>query len=67
MRRLRASPLTAVRATTSPWHDLSADVAERARAQLQRDLDSGGWQRRYGHLLARTELDVGLRLITAQT
>ena len=56
----------AVRAATSPWHDLSADVVERALAQLQTDLDSGDWQRRYGHLLARTELDVGLRLITAR-
>ncbi len=26
-------------------------------------LDSGDWQRRYRHLLARTELDVGLPLI----
>jgi SAM-dependent methyltransferase len=56
---------SAVRAATSPWHDLSAAVVERALTQLQKDLDSGDWQRRYGHLLTRTELDVGLRLITA--
>lgn len=32
------------RAATSPWRE---------------HLDSGEWQRRHGHLLARTELDVG--------
>jgi SAM-dependent methyltransferase len=53
------------RAATSPWHDLPAAAVERALTQLQKDLDSGDWQRRYGDLLARTELDVGLRLITA--
>jgi hypothetical protein len=56
----------AARAATSPWHDLPAAVVDRALAQLQEDLDSGDWQRRHGHLLARTELDVGLRLITAR-
>lgn len=54
----------AARAATSPWHDLPAVVVNRALAQLQKHLDSGDWQRRHGHLLARTELDVGLRLIT---
>lgn len=56
----------AARTVTSPWHDLAADVVERALARLQEDLDSGAWQGRHGHLLARTELDVGLRLITAR-
>ncbi len=55
----------AARAATSPWHDLPAPVVDRALTQLQDDLDSGDWQRRYGCLLSRTELDVGLRLITA--
>ena len=54
-----------VRAATSPWHELPAAVVERALVQLREHLDSGEWQRRHGRLLARTELDVGLRLVTA--
>jgi SAM-dependent methyltransferase len=53
-----------VRAATSVWQRLPADVVERAVAQLRRDLDSGAWDRRYGHLRTTPELDVGLRLIT---
>ncbi|HEV3047350.1 MAG TPA: methyltransferase domain-containing protein [Solirubrobacteraceae bacterium] len=53
------------RAATSPWHDLPVAVVEHALAQLREHLGSGDWQRRHGHLLARAELDVGLRLITA--
>ncbi len=56
-----------VRAATSPWHEVPAAVVERALVQLREHLDSGEWQRRHGHLLARTELDVGLRLITASS
>jgi SAM-dependent methyltransferase len=56
----------AARAATSPWHDLPAAVVDRALTQLRADLDSGDWQRRHGHLPARNELDVGLRLITAR-
>jgi SAM-dependent methyltransferase len=56
----------ATRAATSPWNDLPIVVVERALAQLQAHLESGEWQRRYGHLLVRAELDVGLRLITAR-
>ena len=55
----------AVRAATSPWHDLPAAVIDRAMTRLREDLDSGEWSRRYSDLLARKELDVGLRLITA--
>jgi hypothetical protein len=32
---------------------------------LERDLQDGTWRERYGHLLERDELDVGLRLITS--
>lgn len=53
------------RAATSPWHDLPDNVVNRALTQLRGHLDSGEWQRHHGHLLACTELDVGLRLITA--
>jgi SAM-dependent methyltransferase len=34
-------------------------------AALSRDLASGDWQRRYGHLLGRDELDLGYRLVVA--
>ena len=36
-----------------------------ALARLERDLADGAWARRHGHLLARTELDLGYRLIVA--
>ena len=55
----------AARAATSSWHDLPGAVVDRALTQLRGHLDSGEWQRRHGHLCARNELDVGLRLITA--
>jgi SAM-dependent methyltransferase len=34
-------------------------------ARLRRDLDDGAWARRHGHVLSRTELDLGYRLIVA--
>jgi len=55
-----------VRAATSPWYDLPDDVVEEGLARLRRDVESGEWHRRYAELLARDELDVGLRLITSQ-
>jgi hypothetical protein len=30
---------------------------------LRRDLDSGVWEQRYGHLLSLDELDIGYRLV----
>jgi hypothetical protein len=34
--------------------------------RLAADLESGEWERRYGHLLKLHELDVGYRLIIAR-
>jgi len=34
-------------------------------ARLRRDLEDGTWERRYGHLAQRSELDLGYRLIVA--
>jgi SAM-dependent methyltransferase len=34
-------------------------------SRLRADLQSGAWRRRYGHLLHRSELDLGYRLIVA--
>jgi SAM-dependent methyltransferase len=56
----------AARAATSPWHELPTAVVDRGLARLREDLATGEWQRRYGQLLNRAELDVGLRLITAR-
>lgn len=35
-------------------------------ARLRRDLADGTWMRRHGHLLDRTELDLGYRLVVAR-
>jgi hypothetical protein len=56
----------ATRAATSPWHDLPAATVEAALARLERDLEDGTWRGRYGHLLEKAELDVGLRVITSR-
>lgn len=56
----------ATRAATSPWYDLPAATVDAALGRLQCDLRDGTWQKRYGHLLERAELDVGLRLITSR-
>jgi SAM-dependent methyltransferase len=55
-----------VRAATSTWGMVPAEVAERAIAALRRDLESGAWDERHGHLRTLPELDVGLRLIRAE-
>jgi SAM-dependent methyltransferase len=35
-------------------------------AQLRSDLEDGTWERRYGHLLRQSEIDLGYRLVIAQ-
>jgi SAM-dependent methyltransferase len=55
-----------VRAGTSTWNGVSSEAAERALAALARDLESGAWDERRGHLRTLPELDVGLRLIAAE-
>jgi SAM-dependent methyltransferase len=42
---------------------LDAAARERGLAALRRDLEDGSWERRYGDLLVREELDTGLRLL----
>jgi SAM-dependent methyltransferase len=54
-----------VRAATSAWDLLPPEVSARALGALARDLESGEWDRRYGHLRTTPEWDVGLRLIRA--
>ena len=55
-----------VRAATSVWHLLPPAVTARAIEALRADLESGVWDERYGDLREQPELDVGLRLITAE-
>lgn len=55
-----------VRQASSNWHEISAEVTERGLRQLQRDLESGEWDKRYGHLRIQDSFDVGLRLVVAE-
>jgi SAM-dependent methyltransferase len=55
-----------VRAATSVWRRLPAEVVARAIDDLRRDLASGAWDSRYGHLRTTPEFDAGLRLITSE-
>jgi len=55
-----------VRRASSIWHLLPAAVVEPALERLRRDLESGEWDRRHGHLRSRPSLDIGLRLVTAE-
>ena len=55
-----------VRAGTSAWDQVPREAAERALWELRRDLESGRWDERYGHLRQTSELDVGLRLLRAE-
>ncbi|HET6571721.1 MAG TPA: class I SAM-dependent methyltransferase [Solirubrobacterales bacterium] len=55
-----------VRRSSSIWHQLPEDVTARGLERLRRDLASGEWDRRHGELRTKAELDVGLRLVTAE-
>ncbi|MFN2615935.1 MAG: class I SAM-dependent methyltransferase [Thermoleophilaceae bacterium] len=57
----------AVRAGTSPWQQLPAQLVHRALDRLEADLRHGEWDRRYGRLRRRETLDVGLRLIRCES
>ncbi|MCB2049702.1 MAG: class I SAM-dependent methyltransferase [Novosphingobium sp.] len=46
---------------SSFWKIANLDAA---MARLASDLDSGAWQRKYGHLLDLDEIDAGYRLVT---
>jgi SAM-dependent methyltransferase len=56
----------AVRRASSVWHQMSDDELERGLERLRDDLESGSWDERHGHLRRAPELDVGLRLVTAE-
>jgi hypothetical protein len=46
---------------------LEPDALAEGAVRLASDLDSGEWDRRHGHLRKLTELDVGYRLLIAQS
>lgn len=54
-----------IRASMSTFPKLG-DVSSQI-ATLMRDLESGAWHERYGHVLERHELEMGYRLVVAET
>jgi hypothetical protein len=54
----------AVRAGISGFALLEPDVVDRGLARLKTDLESGEWDRRFGHLRSLDALDVCYRLVT---
>ncbi|MET2827092.1 class I SAM-dependent methyltransferase [Mesorhizobium shangrilense] len=51
------------RLANSAWSFVDASVGARFVADLGRDLDSGDWDRKYGHLRTQTEFDGSLKLV----
>ena len=55
-----------VRRASSVWHSMPEAETERGLKRLEADLESGRWDERHGHRRETPELDVGLRLVTAE-
>ncbi len=53
------------RAATSGFARMPADVVDRVVSGVSRDLASGLWEDRHGHLRSLDALDAGLRLLVA--
>jgi hypothetical protein len=53
------------RAATSGFARMSPPIVDRVVSEVSRDLASGMWDHRYGHLRSLDALDVGLRLVVA--
>jgi hypothetical protein len=45
---------------------LPPSIVDRGLDRLRRDLDSGAWDARHGHLRTAAALDIGLRLVRAE-
>lgn len=54
------------RRATSGFARLDSSTEERVVARLERDLRSGAWDERHGHLRDMTSYDAGLRLVVAE-
>jgi SAM-dependent methyltransferase len=55
------------RAATSGFARMDAAVVERVVREVRRDLDSGAWDERHGHLRKLDAFDAGLRLVVSTT
>jgi ubiquinone/menaquinone biosynthesis C-methylase UbiE len=51
---------------SSLWHRLAPEVIEHGQERLRADLESGRWDEAHGHLRTLPELDIGLRLVSAE-
>jgi hypothetical protein len=51
------------RSATSGFARMEAAVVDRVVESVRRDLESGAWDRRHGHLRAARSFDAGMRLI----
>jgi SAM-dependent methyltransferase len=65
-RRPRAYLDPGVRAGMSTMRRLPDALVRPGLRRLEADLESGEWERRYGHLLELDELDLGYRLVVAE-
>ena len=54
-----------VRKSQSAWGFVPEDALKRIIKELTRDLESGEWDKRYGHLRSQPEYTCALRIITA--
>ena len=54
-----------VRSAISTFAKLTPRDVEAGLARLRRDLEDRTWARRYGHLLDRSEIDLGYRIVVA--
>jgi hypothetical protein len=66
-RRPEAYTDPVVQAGISGLARLEPALRERGTKRLRADLASGAWDARHGHLRMLTELDVGYRLIVAES
>ncbi|HET6870868.1 MAG TPA: methyltransferase domain-containing protein [Solirubrobacteraceae bacterium] len=55
----------AARAATSGFARMDAAIVDRVVESVRRDLESGAWDRRHGHLRELRSFDAGLRLIVS--
>ena len=55
------------RSATSGFARMDAAVVERAVRDVRRDLESGAWDERHGHLRKLDAFDAGLRLVVSAT
>jgi len=54
-----------VRSAISTFAKMTPSEVEAGLERLRRDLEDGTWTRRYGHLLDRSEIDLGYRIVLA--